>query len=224
MNYVENLIRQYVELEKELEKKQQEKLGFSRYRQSIQDMANLDLGNTNEEEIIGVVQSFLYKWGSMQMGLWKFPNWKSGLFPVITNNAAVLEELRPKDLATMPLAEFKSRIENLYDSFQGVVGKVAASKILHLICCRCLPPWDNEIGSAVWAELKEELKSRGVKLKAWSKPKSGEDYYRFVEQIQSWLKKYERVLSDLANECRGSPLGVLDAYLWHVTHRPFFLF
>jgi hypothetical protein len=219
VNYAENLIRQYVELEKKLEKKQEETLGFSRYRQPIQNMANLDLGNTNEEEIIGVVQSFLYGWGSMEMGLWKFPNWKSGLFPVITSNAAVLEELRPKDLATMPLDEFKSKIENLYESFRGVVGRVGATKVLHLICCRCLPPWDNYIGAAVW----EELKSRGVKLKPWSKSKSGEDYYRFVEQIQTWLIRYMEVLSDLAKECRGSPLGVLDAYLWWVTRRPFSL-
>ncbi|MFW6118158.1 MAG: hypothetical protein ACOC6R_01525 [Chloroflexota bacterium] len=219
MDYVENLIRQYVDLEKKLEKEQEEKLGLSRYRQSIQDMENLDLRNISEEEIIGVVKDFLYGWGNMQPGLWKFPNWKKGLFPVITKNAAVLEELRPKDLATMPLAEFKSKIENLYESFQKVVGKVGATKVLHLICCNCLPPWDNYVGAAVW----EELKSRGVKLKSWSKPKSGEDYYRFVEQIQIWLIRYMKILPDLAKECRGSPLGVLDAYLWQATHRPFSL-
>lgn len=218
MNYGENLIRKYIALEIEH--------GSSSYKQPIEDMAaNPDLRNVNEEEIIGVVQDFLYGWGSMQRGLWKFPNWKKGLFPVITNNAAVLEELRPKDLATMPLAESKPKIENLYESFRGVVGKVGATKVLHLICPRCLPPWDNRIGPAVWAGLKEELKSRGdkVKLKTWSKSRSGQDYYRFVEQIQTWLRKYMEVLSDLAKECRGSPLGVLDAYLWWATQRPFAL-
>lgn len=220
MNYGENLIKQYVELEKRLEKDQEKTLGSSWYRQSIQKMENVDLGNIDEDEVIGIVESFLYKWGKMQMGLWKYPNWKSTLFPVIINNAAVLEEMRPKDLATMPLAEFKSKIENLYESFQVVVGKVGATKVLHLICYRCLPPWDNYIGPAVW----EELKRSGVQVKAWSKSRSGEDYYRFVKQIQSWLTKYMEVLSDLAKECRGSPLGVLDAHLWQVTHKPFFLF
>ncbi len=212
MNYVENLIRKYVELEI--------KHGSSSYEQPIAHMAKLiDLDNINEEEMIRVVQSFLYGWGSMGPGLWKFPNWKSGLLPVITNNAAVLEELRLKDLATMPLAEFKSKIENLYESFRGVVGKVGATKVLHLICPRCLPPWDSYIGPAVW----EELKSRGVKLKPWKKSESGEDYYRFVKQIQDWLIKYDKILSDLAKECRGSSLGVLDAYLWWAAQRPFSL-
>lgn len=223
MNHVESLIRQYVELEKKLEKEQEETLGFSRYRQPVQNMAGLQcLATITAQDIDNIVKPFLYDWGTMRRVLGG-SKWQSKIVPSlvkeISSNADSLENLRKKDLANMDLAQFQSVIENLYESFRGVVGKVGATKTLHLICCHSLPPWDNYIGAGV----SEELKRRGVKIKAWSKPKSGEDYYRFVEQIQIWLIRYEKVLSDLAKECRGTHLGVLDAYLWWATRRPFFL-
>ena len=223
MNYVENAIKGYVELEKKLEKEQEEKFGSSRYKQPVENMATLRLATITSQDIDNIVKPFLYQWGRMQRVLGG-PKWQSEIVPrlvkEISSNADHLEDLRKRDLATMDLAQFQSVIRKLYGSFkEALAGSgVAAAKLLHLICPNCLPAWDGAIADAV----RQELWVR-MRIVEEVEPWSESDYYRFVEQIQTWLIRYGQVLSDLAKKCRGTHLGVLDAYLWWVTQRPFFL-
>jgi hypothetical protein len=207
--------------EKELEKEQKETLGFSRYRQPVQNMARLRLATITTQDIDDTVKPFLYRWGRMQRRLGG-PKWQSMIVPSlikeIVSNAASLEDLRKYDLATIDLSRFESVIRNLYEPFkEALAGSgVAAGKLLHLICPSCLPAWDTAIADAARRESWVRMKIV-ERIEPWS----WSDYRIFMEQIQIWLIRYENVLSDLAKECRGTPLGVLDAYLWWVTQRPF---
>jgi len=220
MNYsedvkIEQIIREYVK------RFQQEYVGYSIYDECLRNMGEIDLEGITEKEVETVIKPFLYEWGKMGrvLGRVEFLDWRGNLAEQIRSNYGKLKGFTRKDLADTDLSKFESDIRECYESFKEVVGKIAATKVLHLICPNLFPLWDNDIAKAVRDELTE--KSEGSKK---VENFSGADYYRFMRVIQNFIKRYEEVLSDLATQYKRGRLKILDECFWWATHKPLSLF
>ncbi len=154
-----------------------------------------------------------------RLGRSKFRNWQRNLARRIQSDCRRLKNFRSKDLIDVDLNKFESDIKECYESFRKTIGPIAAGKILHIICPNFFPLWDNDIAKAVRNECSEDVKKdNGVE------EFSGADYYKFMQVIQNFVKKYEKILSDLCNKYKKGKLKILDECLWWATHRPLFLF
>lgn len=180
------------------------------YIECLEKMKKITLRNITEEEVKNVIKPFLYKWGGMGrvLGRSKFQNWESDFVKLIQSHSEKLEEFRKKDLTEVDLNKLEYGIKKCYESFKNVVGKVAAVKVLHLICSDFFPIWDSGIAKAV------------SKIKGFPE----EDYYRFMQEMQNFVKNYEEVFSDLANQYRRSKLRILDEFLWWLRREQLSLF
>ena len=192
------------------------------YSESLQAMKNITLGNITEENTKLIVQPYLYKWGTMVRVLGqkkKYPNWGKKLTTEIRENHKMLKNFRSKDLVNVELNDYKDEIENCYQSFLPVVGRIAATKVLHLICPNFFPMWDNDIANGIRNELLKSIHKEN-KIEAFSK----QDYYRFMVIIQVFLKQNELILSSLSCEPHKTKLKVLDECLLWAVRRPYYLF
>lgn len=191
------------------------------YKESLDAMKGIvDLRNITEKDIEEIVRSYLYNWGAMQrvLGKSEFQNWQSKLKKAIQSNDDMLEEFRSKDLIE-DISPFKEQIKSCYGSFKAIVERVAATKVLHLICPDFFPMWDNAIAEGVRNEFPEK-DDKGTRIKAFST----DDYYRFMQVIQDFLRDHENVWSKLAGEEGKSKLRIIDECLYWAVRRPFYLF
>lgn len=119
------------------------------------------------------------------------------------------------------LSDFESGIKNCYELFGKIVGQIAASKVLHLICPNFFPLWDDGIAIAIWNEV-DGKSDKGEVIAQFS----GAHYYRFMQVMQNFLREYGEIMSDLAEQYRNrkGKLKILDECLWWATHRPLSLF
>jgi predicted RNase H-like HicB family nuclease len=212
---VEQLIKEYV---KQCEQKSG---GQSTYKECVKDMEKIDLGRITEKDVEQVIERFLYEWGRMGrvLGRIEFIGWKSKLVGQIRSNHSKLEDFKTKDLSEVDLSVFESDIKNCYKSFEKVVGRIAASKVLHLICPNFFPLWDRNIAKAIW----DEVDGKGEKGEVLAQF-SGAHYYRFMQVMQNFLRKYREIVSALANQYGKGKLKILDECLWWTTQRPLCLF
>ena len=195
----------------------------STYTQRLQEMAEIKLADIAQADVERVIRRFLYQWGRMGrvLGRSEFRDWESDVAKLVRAKCEKLEDFRRKDLADSRLnvSEFELDLKKLYDCFKHIVGPVAATKVLHLICPNFFPMWDNDIARAVRSEIQRK-EERNNTIEEFS----AADYYRFVGQVLNFIKKYETVLSDLAAQYKKGELKILDEFLWWVTHRPLSLF
>jgi len=212
---IEQVIKEYVK------RFEQEYSGSSIYNECLKDVRGIELGDITEEEVEEVIKPFLYEWGRMGrvLGRPKFFHWESELRKQIQFNCERLEGFRKQDLSDVDLSEFESDIEKCYESFEKAIGRIAATKVLHLICPNLFPLWDNDIARAVKNELDRKSEGRNEVDNS-----SGADYYRFMQEMQNLIKEYKGLLSDLANRYKKGELKILDECLWWATHRPLSLF
>jgi len=111
-----------------------------------------------------------------------------------------------KELAT------KIKID-CYKSLRIIVGPTSASKILHLICPNFFPMWDCDIRkliSNIYKWRKNSHKGIG---------ESPEGYYKFIQEIQVFLKKYDEVLLELSKQYDKGKLKLIDEFLWKIAPR-----
>jgi hypothetical protein len=170
----------------------------------------------NIPNLESTIKRFLYVWGRMGrvLGRHEYRNWEKNIAKQIESNCEKLKEFRMRNLKSADLDRSEFDIKKCYASFKEAVGSIAAVKILHLICPNFFPLWDNTIADAV---REERVDKKAEKF-------SAEDYYRFMQATQDFVKKYDRVLSELANRYRRGKLRILDEFLWWMTHRPLSLF
>lgn len=75
--------------------------------------------------------------------------------------------------------------------------------------------WDTAIAQAA---RKERLdKGRGAVA---ARDFSAEDYYQFVEQVQSFIISHSILLSQLVAEYKKTKVKIVDEVFWWATHRP----
>ncbi|MCK4330610.1 hypothetical protein KAX02_12305 [candidate division WOR-3 bacterium] len=215
MNYSNEIIKEYVKRFNEESKDNVE------YNKGLRDMEKIDLENIIVEEVERVVKPFLYKWGRMGrvLGRQEFEHWKSKLKEQIQSNYKTLNDFKTKDLSNVDLSKFKTDIKKCYKSFKEIIGRTASTKVLHLICPNFFPPWDSKIVIATKSECYRKSKVSN-KITEWSY----EDYYRFMQQIQVFIKKYKNLVSELANQYGKSKLKIVDECLWWATQRPLCMF
>lgn len=210
MDFREETIRECVK-----RYEQESGIGEKKYNEFLEKMRELDLESITENDVSEVIKDFLYTWGTMQRVLGQRDNWTSNLAEQIQSNCETLKELNTKDLAEVDLGKFESEIKECYESFKGAVQRTAAAKVLHLICPNFFPPWDTPINAAY----RNGVKTNGER-NSGIEQFSAADYYRFMQQIQKLLKKYQKVLSDLASQYGKGKLKILDECLWWLTHEP----
>lgn len=191
------------------------------YSESLDNMGEIDLGNITEGDVERIVKRYLCDWGGMRrvLGQKGFQDWRSELTRAIQSNHKTLKGFRSKDLINVELSEFKTDIERLYESFETIVGRIAATKVLHLVCPNFFPMWDNKIADGVRNGFPKKG-DKGTRIKAFS----AADYYRFIQAMQIFLREHQEALSSLACEYHNTKLRVLDECLFWATSRPFYLF
>lgn len=215
MNHSEQVIREYVN------RFEEKYPAHSAYDKPLEQMARIGLKKITERDVDEIIEPFLYGWGRMGRVLGKidFGGWQSNLAEVIRTNCHVLEDFRTNDLASVDLCTLETQIAETYGSFKNAVGKIASAKVLHLICPRFFPLWDNDIANGVRAEIRDHGETGRI-AEDWS----GEDYYRFMEGIKLFMAQHEGVLCSLASQYQQGKLRVVDEFLWWGTHRPLSLF
>jgi len=216
MKEAEQLIKEYV---RRNNKEYKENLT---YKDCVEDMSKIDLQSITEQDVDQVMKRFLIEWGRMQrvLGEERAPQWENKAANQIRANSQKLNDFKMKDLSNVELSNFESDIKDFFESFKKALGGtwVGAAKVLHLICPNFFPPWDNNIIRAISEEIKRKYE---IKLKV--EKSSGEDYYRFMQEIQDFIRKHEGLLSDLAREHKKSKVKIVDDFLWYATTRPLFI-
>lgn len=209
MNYRNGMIIEYV-------RQYNEKIGDGEsYNVGLKEMDKTSLENITVEDIKRVMEPFLYKWGGMGrvLGRSKYKNWQIEIRKEIQANYKKLELLKTNDLADIDLMRWKSEIKECYENFKIVLGPIAAAKSLHLICPAFFSPWDNAIAEAAKMARNSEDEIKIEEL-------SGEDYYRYMQQIQVLIKTNKDIIMERANKYEKSKIKIVDDCLWWATHRP----
>ena len=181
------------------------------YSDCVEKMKQVNLENVSEDDVEQIIKRFLYTWGNMGrvLGQKKVKGWKNKLTILIQQKYRELEDFRKKDLAHTELDMFENKIKEYYESFKEILKTTASGKVMHLICPDFFPSWDTGIRKAI-ADL------HGYK--------NDEDYYKFMQVTQSFLKHYEKVFSNLSDKYGRNKLRILDELFWYHTQHPLWLF
>jgi len=181
------------------------------YSDCVEKMKKVNLENVSEDDVEQIIKRFLYTWGSMGrvLGQKKVKGWKNKLTILIQQEYRELEELRKKDLVHTELDTFENKIREYYESFKEILKTTASGKVMHLICPDFFPSWDTGIRKSI------------ANLHGY---KNDEDYYKFMQATQSFLKHYEQVFSNLSDKYERNKLRILDELFWYHTQNPFWLF
>lgn len=149
MDYIEKAITEYVK------RSQDEYSDHSIYREYLGKMEKTPLDQLNEIRVVMIIRPFLYEWGKMGrvLGQKEFIDWEREIAEQVQSNLEKFEKFRGMDFIDTDLTNFKQDIIKVYDSFKIIVERVAATKVLHIICPNFFPLWDNAIKEAVKAEL-----------------------------------------------------------------------
>ena len=196
--------------------------GDKLYSHYVQRMGGVNIARIRQADVIEIVQPFLYRWGVMGrlLGQARFNGWQSRLAQIIGSHSRLLGQFQGQDITGVNLRSHGSDVVTLYESVKGVVGQIAAAKVLNLVCPDFFPLWDNAIASAMRAEL---ANMAGYSFNSGVEAFSGEDYLRFMEGVQLFISRHSAVISVLANQYSQRKLKTVDACFWYMTGRPFFL-
>ncbi len=215
---MEDIIKFYICKMESVSEKEDENYGSG-----IKAMKKIDLAKITEEQIKNVVRPFLFDWGKMFRFGEPGKGWGKKLKKAIKHCSKDLEKLRDKHLIDENLDNssiikkcYEALRDNLYNN-KKTKQKVAASKILHLICPDFFPPWDNAIIDAYWAEVQDQKTKKIGRF-------SGEDYYNFMQALQKFIKKHNTIFLTLSKKQEKPFLKIVDEFLWFAANRPLFLF
>ena len=94
-------------------------------------MSGIVLKNVSEQDVVDVIEDYLYLWGGMGrvLGRMEYFDWQDNTAKRIQSDSTVLENLRTMQLQNVQLANYYKQITELYDAFEQIVGKIAAGKI-----------------------------------------------------------------------------------------------
>jgi len=214
MNLSSQVIKEYVT------QINQTSTGVTPYKNGVENADKLALGMITEREVKDVIQPFLYLWGWMYRVLERseYSGWQRELAKMIGSNASVLEEFRTKELTADDPSQFRSEIKHCYDSFETVVGPIAAAKTLHLLCPSFLPPWDRKIARAAKTE-----RSNGNDEDTKTEKLSGSDYFQFIVQVKNFIHTHDSLVSQLSSLYGKSKVKIADECFWWATQRPLFV-
>lgn len=207
LNPTENEIRMYVSTHEE-DWKYSDKLI---YFPCVRDTNRLRLCKIQEEDVKGPIRTFLLNWGMMGRVLKRknYKGWEKRLAETLRGICNQLKEFRKLNLETTNISSQKDDIKKCYDAVSNIVKTTSASKTLHVICPNFFPLWDLGIRERVSGE------RRGLG-KAGIGP-SATGYYNFMVEIQGFLNRYAKILSELSRKYSKSKLRITDEFMWRGT-------
>lgn len=228
MDYIDKAITEYVK------RSQDEYPDHSIYREYLGKMEKTPLAQLNEIQVGMIIKPFLYEWGKMGrvLGQEEFIGWERNIAEQVRSNFEKFEKFRTMHLVNTNLTDFKQDIIKEYESFKIIVGRVAATKVFHIICPNFFPLWDNAIKEAIKVELIRTI-SKGIEdfiekdfdlLREKIEDFSGVDYYIYMRVTQYFVERYKKTFFELAKTYKKGVLKVLDDFLWMTAHRPLSLF
>lgn len=228
MDYIEKAITEYVK------RSQGEYSDHSTYIEYLGKMEKTPLAQLNEIQVVMIIRPFLYDWGKMGrvLGQKEFIGWEREIAEQVQSNLEKFEKFRKMHLLNTNLTDFRQDIVKAYESFKIIVERVAATKVLHIICPNFFPLWDNAIKEAVKAELIRMI-SKGIEdfvekdfdlLREKIKDFSGKDYYLYMRVTQYFVERYKRTFVELAKTYKKGVVKILDDFLWMAANRPLSLF
>ena len=169
------------------------------YEDCLKRMRKADLQNITRKQI-EIIRRFLYKWGGMGRVLArrKYRGWENKLMNLIKKHSGKLEKFRKMRLINLDFTIFEKELKDIIKQFRDVLGEIATAKVLHLICPDVFPLWDTAIRKEFYDK----------------------DYYQFMQEMQKFVKDYDKLLSKLANQYKKNELKVLDEFLWWMANKP----
>lgn len=185
------------------------------YSNRVSQMASIDLQTITEQDIRNIVEPYLYAWGRMGrvLGRSQYAGWQQKVADQVRVDSSILEHLRTVRLQEAMLDDFRRQVIELYDSFQPIVRYIASAKLLHLICPTFFPLWDNPIANGLRAQ---------YYIGGYS-AFSGQDYFEFTHSVQSLLRRYPALWSELSVTYSKGLLRLVDEYFWWAVWRPYSL-
>jgi len=183
------------------------------YDRCIKDMKKARLCEIEEKDVNGPVKTFLINWGQMGrvLGRENKEGWEKNLVYKLREICKELEKFRKLKLENTILSNHEDEIKKCYRKIRSTIGPVAATKVLHLLCPDFFPMWDNAIRKKISNECEEKS---GVRI-----GDSEKGYYKYMEVIQGFVKRYNKILSNLNNKYKQSKLRIVDRYMWFVTRK-----
>jgi hypothetical protein len=182
------------------------------YKQCIEAVAKMPLKTITEKNAGRVLEDYLFVWGNMARVVGQNVTWQNVLVGTIREKAKTLESLRHMKLEDENLTKSEAKIKECYESFKKRFKQVAAAKILHLLCPDFFPPWDDDIEKAYRGIVRKD--ERG-------KPFSSEDYFRFMQWVQDFIKTNSTILTELSKKYGKSKVRIVDECLLYAVRNPF---
>jgi len=196
--------------------------GDSSYKNTIQQMGQLNLATLDTKTVKDIIEPFLYGWGRMGrlLGRIEYSNWQEEVAENIKSNYAILRQLQQRNIEGENLIDLRGPILQLFNAFKSTVGQIGSVKILNILCPDFFPLWDTAIANAVRVEI-ADIQSSAFDRNIESF--SGEDYFRFMESIKLFITRHNDMLAHLSNQYSQKKLRIIDECLWWTAKRPFFL-
>lgn len=208
LNPKEEDLRKYIE-EHEKEWEFSDKLI---YFGCLDTAKKVKLCDIDVKDVKGPIRTFLRNWGMMGRVIDRLDEeWQNKLIEAIKKNSKNLEKFRTLNLEKSYIDELRSQIIECYAAIKKIVGlgPTSVSKILHLICPNFFPLWDKSIRD----KINKECKNLGRN----SLGDSPAGYYKFMIEIQNFLKKHNSILSKLSKKSKKSKLKIADEFMWEVS-------
>jgi hypothetical protein len=191
---------------------------YENYMTSVRKIATTKVNAIDADMVADAIRPFLYGWGTMRRVLRRseWEGWEGRLAAEIRKHRQVLQVFKATNLEKTNLSKHQPEVKKCYESFKSksVLGNIGSAKALHLICPNFFPAWDNAIADGIRYEL-----TRGNR-KDKIRPFTGDDYYRFMTEIQRLMKTHSSSLNDLSKKYHKSKLKILDEFLWWAANRP----
>lgn len=186
------------------------------YENPVNQMKNIALISFSTNDSNNVIEPFLYTWGKMGrvLGQSRYYNWQQKCALLINSNHDSLEVFRTMALQNTDLDEYHDEIVKLYNAFKSIVDKIAAVKVLHILCPTFFPLWDNAIEKGLRAEYNGGC---------GCEPFTGHDYFAFMKCVQDLINKYNDLWISSAAFYEKGLLKIVDEYFWWSVGRPFSL-
>jgi len=204
LNPTENEIKMYVSTHEE-DWEYSDKLI---YFPCVGDAKRLRLCKIQEKDARGPIRTFLLNWGMMGRVLKRknYKGWEKRLAETLRGICNQLEEFRKLNLENTDISSQKDNVKRCYEVVSNIVGPTSAGKTLHVICPNFFPLWDLGIREKV-SEERRGLGKAGI-------GRSATGYYNFMVEIQGFLKRYAKILSELSRKYSKSKLRIIDEFMW----------
>jgi len=162
------------------------------YRDAFKKFEAVRLRDLSEDDIEYILIPYFLKWGKMGRVLGRRGARRMGYR--LKEMDAQLSKFRQEDLSTIDLSKMGSEIANVYCDMR--VGPTTAAKALHLVAPNLFMLWDTKIRNFY-----------GFKG-------NGEDYLRFLTNMQNWMKKLKPTIERLQTQYKKSCTKIIDEYNW----------